>query len=72
MSTRYSNAQTDNVAEVLEILGELGASAQTFTSNNAIRLAFVVQSLHTYLSTHTIIIAAVPTSVPSQEKINLI
>ena len=70
MSTNYTNAQADNIAEVLDILCELGATAEAFTSNDAMRLTFVLQSLQDHLSTHTIIIAAVPTSLPSQKRAN--
>lgn len=60
MSTQYGDAQADNIAEVLEILRELGATAEAFSPNDAMRLAFVVQGLQAQLATHTIVIAAVP------------
>lgn len=60
MSTNYADAQGANIAEVLDILREFGATAEVFTAQEAMRLAFVLQGLHAQLATHTIVIAAVP------------
>jgi hypothetical protein len=64
MSITPPDPQQANIEELLEMIREIGGTAEAFTAEDATRLAWKVQALQAKLMTHTIIIGVVPTSPP--------
>jgi hypothetical protein len=61
MSTIPPDPQQANIAELLEMIREIGGTAEAFAAGDATRLALKIQALQAKLATHTIIIGVVPT-----------
>ena len=66
MSTQNADPHHQNIAELLDMIREIGGIAVAFSAEDAAALATRLASLPDLLATHTIMIGMVPHS-PTQQ-----
>lgn len=60
MSTPRTDPQQQNIEEILEMIREIGGTAEAHSSLFPAELAFLLRELQAKLDTHTLIIGLVP------------
>lgn len=60
MSTRNTNPQQQNIEELLEMIREIGGTAEAITNPSPTELALLLRELQAKMTTHTLIVGLVP------------